>query len=120
MIDSSEKLAGLLIPVFALRRSGDLGIGDTEAVKEAIHFCAAHKFAVLQLLPINETGGDNSPYNAISSVALDPVLLSLNADIDCLLPDAGWPTAVRSEPQRQKCKQELELHRQQAAAAQSV
>jgi 4-alpha-glucanotransferase len=30
----------------------------------------------LQILPINETGGDNSLYNAISSIALDPVLIT--------------------------------------------
>ncbi len=81
MIDTSEKLAGLLVPAFALRRNGDLGIGDTQAVKEAIDFCAGNNTAILQLLPINETGGDNSPYNAISSVALDPVLLTLAPDV---------------------------------------
>src|SRR4051812_41670746 len=81
MIDFNEKLAGLLIPVFAMRRDGDLGIGDTEAVKQAIDFCARNHAAVLQLLPINETGGDNSPYNAISSVALDPVLATLAPDM---------------------------------------
>jgi 4-alpha-glucanotransferase len=77
MINFDEKLAGLLIPVFAMRRDGDLGIGDTEAVKQAIDFCARNNATVLQLLPINETGGDNSPYNAISSVALDPVLATV-------------------------------------------
>lgn len=81
MIDTLEKLAGLLVPAFALRRNGDLGIGDTQAVKEAIDFCAAHNTAILQLLPINETGGDNSPYNAISSVALDPALLTIAPDV---------------------------------------
>lgn len=81
MIDTSEKLAGLLIPVFALRRPGDLGIGDTQSIKEAIDFCVNINAAVLQLLPINETGGDNSPYNAISSVALDPVLLAMAPDV---------------------------------------
>lgn len=81
MIDTSEKLAGLLIPVFALRRNGDLGIGDTQSVKDAIDFCAKHNVTVLQVLPINETGGDNSPYNAISSVALDPVLLTMTPDM---------------------------------------
>ena len=35
---------------------------------------------MLQVLPVNETGGDNSPYNAISSVALDPALLYLTPD----------------------------------------
>ncbi len=80
-IDVSEKLAGILVPVFALRRRGDLGIGDTQCVIEAIEFCARNKIGVLQILPINETGGDNSPYNALSSVALDPVLLTMTPDM---------------------------------------
>jgi len=79
-IDVSNKLAGLLVPVFALRHEADLGIGDTTAMRNAIDFCAKHHIGVLQVLPINETGGDNSPYNAISSVALDPVLLAITPD----------------------------------------
>lgn len=78
LIDPNRKLAGLMVPVFALRHEDDLGIGDTAAVKQTIEFCARHGIGVLQVLPINETGGDNSPYNAISSVALDPVLLSFS------------------------------------------
>ena len=34
----------------------------------------------VQLLPINETGSDNSPYNAISSVALDPLTLDCSPE----------------------------------------
>jgi 4-alpha-glucanotransferase len=79
-IDLASKLAGVLIPTFALRTPDDLGIGDTNAMKDAIDFCSRHKIAVLQVLPINETGGDNSPYNAISSVALDPELLTTTPD----------------------------------------
>lgn len=77
-IDTKQKLAGLLVPVFALRHHSDFGIGDTRAMREAIDFCASNKIGVLQILPINETGGDNSPYNAISSVALDPLYLELS------------------------------------------
>jgi 4-alpha-glucanotransferase len=79
-IDAAKKIAGLLVPVFALNEGADLGIGDTNAVKNAIDFCSRHKIAVFQVLPINETGPDNSPYNAISSIALDPVYLSLTPD----------------------------------------
>lgn len=79
-INPENKLAGVLLPVFAMRRSGDLGIGDTQAVKEAIDFCARHKITVLQTLPINETGGDNSPYNAISAMALEPVYTTMSPD----------------------------------------
>ena len=65
----SNRTAGLLVPVFAMRHEDDLGIGDTRAVKEAIDFCARNSFQVLQLLPIHETFGDHSPYNPISSRA---------------------------------------------------
>jgi 4-alpha-glucanotransferase len=74
------RLAGVLLPVFALRHENDFGIGDAEAVRQAITFCAQQKIGLLQVLPINETGDDNSPYNAISSVALDPVYLTLTPE----------------------------------------
>src|SRR5476649_228638 len=81
MADSAyPRLAGMLVPAFALRHKRDFGIGDVEAVRQAITFCAEHKLGLLQLLPINETGADNSPYNAISSVALDPVYLTLSPE----------------------------------------
>jgi len=83
-----SRLAGMLVPAFALRHEKDLGIGDTEAVRQAISFCAQHKLGLLQLLPINETGDDHSPYNAISSIALDPVYLTLSPEqVPGLLPE---------------------------------
>ncbi|MBS1991163.1 MAG: 4-alpha-glucanotransferase [Cyanobacteria bacterium SZAS LIN-2] len=80
-IDATKKIAGLLIPVFALRGPSDLGIGDIKCVIDAIDFFARHKLKVFQVLPVNETGPDNSPYNAISSIALDPVYISLLPDM---------------------------------------
>ncbi|CAF0693946.1 4-alpha-glucanotransferase [Candidatus Methylacidithermus pantelleriae] len=73
---SRNRSSGLAIPAFALRRAQDLGIGDTLAVREAIAFCRSLGIGYLQLLPIQETGGDHSPYNAVSSIALDPALLA--------------------------------------------
>src|SRR6201994_356089 len=82
MADSAyPRLAGTLVPAFALRHENDFGIGDTEAVRQAIAFCAEQKLGLLQVLPINETGDDNSPYNAISSVAIDPVYLHLTPEL---------------------------------------
>ena len=63
--------------MFALRRADDLGIGDLEALREFIDWAAEIGFRLVQLLPINEMGGDHSPYNAISSVALEPSTLHL-------------------------------------------
>ncbi len=73
----SRSLA-LLIPPFCLRRDQDLGIGDTTALKDLIEWAANHGISLIQLLPVNEAGPDNSPYNAISSVALDPIYLDVS------------------------------------------
>ena len=78
---------GVLIPVFSLRRDHDLGVGDTRALREMIDWAAEHRIGFLQLLPVNETGGDNSPYNAISSVAFDPLLLDLESILEITLDD---------------------------------
>jgi 4-alpha-glucanotransferase len=80
LLNPRNKIAGLLVPVFALRHPDDFGIGDTRAVRDAIDFCTEHRFAVLQFLPIHETVGDHSPYNAISARALSPALLALNPE----------------------------------------
>ncbi len=71
--------AGMLVPVWSLRREGALGIGDTAALRELVDWAAECGLGFLQLLPINETGRDHSPYEAISSVALEPALLDLGA-----------------------------------------
>ncbi len=70
--------AGLFVPVFALRSRSDLGVGDTACLRELIHWCGETGFRVLQVLPINETSADNSPYNAISAHALDITTLALS------------------------------------------
>ena len=77
-ISPDRKLSGILTPLFALRSQSDLGIGDTESLKEFIDWASAHGFGLVQVLPINETGGDNSPYNIISSLALDPTTIATN------------------------------------------
>jgi 4-alpha-glucanotransferase len=72
-----KRKAGVFVPLFALKGSEDQGVGDTRAMKEMIDWCHERQLSVLQILPINETSGDNSPYNAVSSVALEPTTLSV-------------------------------------------
>src|SRR3984885_7459527 len=77
ILSPEKKIAGILAPLFALRRENDLGIGDLEALRQFIDWAAEIGFKLVQLLPINEVGGDHSPYNAISAVALEPTTLHL-------------------------------------------
>ncbi len=71
-----NRAAGILIPAFTPRREGDLGIGDTLAMREWIDWAAVHHVGFIQLLPINENGHEESPYSGISSAALDPIYLA--------------------------------------------
>ncbi len=79
-LNPEQRVAGIFVPLFALRSEEDLGIGDTASLREMIEWCSRCGFRVLQLLPINETSGDHSPYNALSSVALEPSTLTMHPD----------------------------------------
>ena len=76
MHSPAKRLAGILIPAFSTRREGDLGIGDTLALREWIDWAAEYQVGFIQLLPINENGLEESPYSGISSAALDPIYLA--------------------------------------------
>lgn len=74
-----RRFTGVLMPLFSLRRENDGGIGDLTALEQWIDWAANHGVGFLQLLPVNALGEDDapSPYSAISSVALEPLYLSL-------------------------------------------
>ena len=76
-LSPEKKIAGILAPLFGLRSENDLGIGDVSVLREFIDWAAEIGFKLVQLLPINEMGGDNSPYNAISAIAIEPTTLHL-------------------------------------------
>jgi 4-alpha-glucanotransferase len=83
-LNPEKKIAGVLAPVFAVRGARDLGVGDTEALKELISWTARQGLSVVQVLPINETGGDSSPYNLLSATAIEPTTI---ATLPGVLPD---------------------------------
>lgn len=79
MSSPKDKTAGVLAPVTSLRHAGDLGMGDVGGMLPLIDWAVEYGVGFLQLLPINETGADHSPYNAISSIALEPSLIDVSA-----------------------------------------
>ncbi|HVM48803.1 MAG TPA: 4-alpha-glucanotransferase [Candidatus Acidoferrum sp.] len=77
-LSPTQSLAGILEPVFAVRTEDDLGIGDTDGMRQMIDWCNRHRLNVLQMLPINEISDDNSPYNALSSLAIEPTTIAVS------------------------------------------
>ncbi|MGP8198433.1 MAG: 4-alpha-glucanotransferase [Limisphaerales bacterium] len=96
-LSPNQKLAGILEPVFAIRTEDDLGIGDTDGVRQMIDWCHQHGLNIFQTLPINETGDDHCPYNTISALAIDPVTLAVSPRF---LPDLPQEKFMQIAPPR--------------------
>jgi len=70
--------AGLLIPLFSCASTAGWGIGEIGDIPAVTSWLAAAGLRVLQLLPTNEMApGQQSPYSAISAMAIDPIFISL-------------------------------------------
>src|SRR6266542_1101673 len=116
-LSPDKRIAGSLVPLVALRGEQDLGIGDTAALREFIDWAAGIGVKLLQLLPINQISSDNSPYNAISAVAIEPTTLHLapNSPQDLTREDFDASVADVDLPQlsvgRVKYRQVKELKR---------
>jgi 4-alpha-glucanotransferase len=71
--------AGLLIPLFSCQSTRSWGIGDIGDVPATTKWLAGAGQSVLQLLPLNEmAAGQQSPYSAISAMAIDPIFIDMS------------------------------------------
>ncbi len=68
---------GICLPLFSIRNPTSSGIGEFLDLLPLIDWCQKIGFDVIQLLPLNDSGGDSSPYSAHSAMALHPIYLSL-------------------------------------------
>src|SRR5580765_5617659 len=73
---AGRRQSGLLIPLFSCPSSTSWGIGDIGDLVPLTGWLAGAGQSVLQLLPINERApGQQSPYSAISAMAIDPTYI---------------------------------------------
>ena len=83
------RIAGVTVPLFSLRGPDSWGIGDIGDLPAFADLCAGVGIGLVQLLPLGEiSGGDSSPYGAISAFGIDPIYVSIP-----LVPDLS-PEAV--------------------------
>lgn len=69
---------GIALPLFSLHSEASCGIGEYPDLLQLIPWCRHIGLDVIQLLPLNDTGIDISPYSALSSNALNPIHLGLS------------------------------------------
>ena len=70
-------LTGTAVPLSALRSHGGTGVGEFPDLVLLGRWCQDAGLSLIQILPINDTGSESSPYSALSAFALHPVYLRL-------------------------------------------
>jgi len=68
---------GVSIPMAAMRTAEDCGVGEFADIPKLAAWCASVGLEVIQVLPVNDTGANSSPYSALSAYALHPLYLRL-------------------------------------------
>lgn len=69
---------GIVVPLFSLHSANSCGIGEYPDLLPLCSWCHKIGFDTLQLLPLNDTGPETSPYGALSANALNPLHLGLS------------------------------------------
>jgi 4-alpha-glucanotransferase len=76
--DITRFLTGVAIPVFSLRTDDNCGVGEFYDLIKLGQWCKKAGIDIIQILPVNDTGGDSSPYSAQSAFALNPLYIRLS------------------------------------------
>lgn len=74
----TDKKAGVIFPLFSIFSKDSIGIGEIPDLRLVIDWCKLTDNKILQILPINDTGGAPSPFSPQTSIGLNPIYLSIN------------------------------------------
>jgi 4-alpha-glucanotransferase len=90
----SSYQTGVVVPLFSLRSKESVGIGEFLDLVPFGEWAKKCGMNLIQLLPVNDTGEESSPYSARSAFALNPVYIRLQ-EID------GAAEILGDEPAKQ-------------------
>lgn len=109
---------GINLPLSAISSKWSLGIGEYPDLRLVIEIVKKAGMDVIQLLPLNDSFLDPSPYNALSATALNPAFIGLRAlkdipkDLELLLKEFDpFLTSKRVHYQEIYQKKESWLHK---------
>ena len=77
--DISNFQSGVAVPLFSLYSKQSIGIGEFLDLIPFARWTAYCDFNIIQLLPVNDTGAESSPYSARSAFALNPVFINVQS-----------------------------------------
>ena len=72
-----RRLIGTVVPVGALVSEKSIGVGEFPDLVEFGALCVKMGVGIVQLLPVNDTGYESSPYSALTAFGLNPMYLRI-------------------------------------------
>lgn len=72
------RLIGTVIPVGALRSEKSIGVGEFADLPDFGALCVKMNIRLIQLLPVNDSGYQSSPYSALTAFGLNPIYLRIS------------------------------------------
>ena len=74
---TGRRLTGVAVPIGALRGRGSMGVGEFPDLADFAALCVKMKLGLIQLLPVNDTGYESSPYASLTAFGLHPLYLRI-------------------------------------------
>jgi len=91
-IHDKERSTGLVVPLLAVR-TDDRACGEFPDIAALASLATLWGMNLIQLLPVNDSGWQSSPYSALSSIALNPVYLRIEDLPEVAIRNPGVPPA---------------------------
>src|SRR5574344_160753 len=73
-----ERKTGVVVPLASLVTKRSPFVGEFTSLKPFADVCNQAGLRIIQLLPVNDTGTQSSPYSGLSAFALHPVYITIS------------------------------------------
>ncbi len=92
----SQRELGIVVPVAGLRSARSAGVGDFADLSGFAAYLGSNDVRVLQLLPVNDSGGQSSPYSSLTAFALHPIYAAIDKLPEWKLATKGIKTELEA------------------------
>ncbi|HOF12278.1 MAG TPA: 4-alpha-glucanotransferase [Treponemataceae bacterium] len=93
---------GVAVPISALQTKESLGCGEFLDLIPFADFCLNSGLSLIQILPVNDTGTESSPYSALSAFALHPIYIRVSKIKEFSLLSSNLSKAILNEIEEKK------------------
>ena len=76
-LNMNKRQIGAAVPIAALRTRNGMGVGEFSDLIDFAVLCRKMRIGLIQILPVNDTGYESSPYASLTAFALHPLYLRI-------------------------------------------